>query len=48
MCLDKGYDFPSIDELVNEWGYTGRIARRGVELGLIHGPDCYRRSSVIF
>lgn len=29
MCLDKGYDFPSIDELVGEWGYTGHIARRG-------------------
>ena len=31
MCLDKGYDFPEIDELVEEWGYTGHIARRGVD-----------------
>ena len=31
LCLDKGYDFPSIDELVDEWGYTGHIARRGVD-----------------
>jgi putative transposase len=31
MCMDKGYDFPEIDELVEEWGYTGHIARRGVD-----------------
>jgi putative transposase len=31
MCLDKGYDFPEIDELIEEWGYTGHIARRGVD-----------------
>ncbi len=31
MCLDKGFDFPEIDELVAEWGYTGRIARKGVD-----------------
>jgi len=31
LCLDKGFDFPVIDELVEEWGYTGRIARRGVD-----------------
>lgn len=31
MCLDKGYDFPQIDELVEEWGYMGHIARRGVD-----------------
>ena len=31
LCLDKGYDFPDIDALVEEWGYTGHIARRGVD-----------------
>src|SRR5487761_50852 len=31
MCLDKGFDFPAIDELVEEWGYTGHIARKGVD-----------------
>jgi hypothetical protein len=31
MCMDKGYDFPEIDELVDEWGYTGHISRRGVD-----------------
>ena len=31
LCLDKGYDFPEVDELVARWGYTGHIARRGVD-----------------
>jgi putative transposase len=31
MCLDKGFDFPEIDGLVAEWGYTARIARKGVD-----------------
>ena len=31
MCLDKGFDFPQIDELVEEWGYTAHIARKGVD-----------------
>lgn len=31
MSMDKGYDFPEIDELVAEWGYTAHIARRGVD-----------------
>lgn len=29
LCLDKGYDYPTVDELVAEWGYTAHIARRG-------------------
>ena len=31
MCLDKGFDFPEIGELVAEWGYTAHIARKGVD-----------------
>lgn len=31
MCMDKGFDFPEIDELVEEWGYTAHIARKGVD-----------------
>ena len=31
MCLDKGFDFPEIDALVEKWGYTGHIARKGVD-----------------
>ena len=31
MCLDKGFDFPEIDELVEEWRYSAHIARKGVD-----------------
>ncbi|MEM3172283.1 MAG: IS5 family transposase [Candidatus Nitrosotenuis sp.] len=31
ICLDKGYDFPEVDELVEDWGYTAHIARKGVD-----------------
>jgi putative transposase len=31
ICMDKGYDFPEVDELVAEWGYTAHIARRGID-----------------
>jgi transposase len=29
LCLDKGYDYPSVRDLVAEWGYTAHIPRRG-------------------
>lgn len=29
MSLDKGYDYPEIDDLVDSWGYTAHISRRG-------------------
>lgn len=29
LCLDKGYDYPTVDAIVAEWGYTAHIARRG-------------------
>jgi Transposase DDE domain. len=29
LCLDKGYDYAEIDELVEEFGFTAHIARRG-------------------
>lgn len=29
LCLDKGYDYPEVDELVDEFGFTGHIRRRG-------------------
>ena len=29
MCMDKGYDYPDVRELVAKWGYTARIAARG-------------------
>jgi transposase len=31
MCKDKGYDFPDIRELVDVYGYTAHIRRRGEE-----------------
>jgi len=31
MCMDKGYDFPDIRELVKEYGYTAHIRSRGEE-----------------
>lgn len=29
LCLDKGYDYAEVDELVRELGFTAHIARRG-------------------
>lgn len=29
LCLDKGYDYPAVDNLVDEYGYTAHISRRG-------------------
>ena len=31
ICLDKGYDYPQIEELVDRWGYTAHIVSRGEE-----------------
>lgn len=31
LCLDKGYDFAVVDELVHDYGYTAHIRRRGEE-----------------
>lgn len=31
MCLDKGYDYVDIRELINNWGYTAHIKSRGQE-----------------
>lgn len=29
MCLDKGYDYGEVDALLDEFRFTGHIARRG-------------------
>jgi putative transposase len=29
ISLDKGYDFADVRELVDQWGYTAHIPRRG-------------------
>lgn len=31
ICLDKGYDYPEIERLVAQWGYTAHIRGRGEE-----------------
>ncbi len=31
LCLDKGYDYPTVRELVDDWGYTAHIRSRGEE-----------------
>jgi putative transposase len=28
MCMDKGYDYPDVREIVREWGYTAHIKSR--------------------
>ncbi len=45
MCLDKGYDYPEVRELVAEWGYNGHIRSRReerVEKGTIPGYRVHR------
>jgi len=29
LCMDKGYDYPTVWALVEFWGYTAHIASRG-------------------
>lgn len=31
LCMDKGYDYPKVRELVDAWGYTAHIRARGEE-----------------
>jgi putative transposase len=31
LCMDKGYDYPNVRELVAKWGYTAHIVARGAE-----------------
>jgi len=31
LCMDKGFDYPQVRELVKEWGYTAHIRARGEE-----------------
>ncbi len=31
FCADKGYDYPDVRELAEEWGYTVHIKSRGEE-----------------
>jgi putative transposase len=31
FCADKGYDYPAVRDLIQEWGYTAHIKSRGQE-----------------
>jgi putative transposase len=31
LCLDRGYDYPQVREIVEAWGYTAHIRARGEE-----------------
>jgi putative transposase len=31
ICMDKGYDYPDIRQLVKDYGYTAHIRSRGEE-----------------
>jgi transposase len=47
MCMDKGYDFPDIRELVKEYGYTAHIKSRGEENVRIEIPGFRARRWVV-
>lgn len=32
ICMDKGYDYPDVRELVEKYGYTAHIRSRGEEI----------------
>lgn len=45
FCADKGYDYPSVRALVDDWGYTAHIKARGQEVAekkAIPGYRCRR------
>jgi putative transposase len=47
ICMDKGYDFSDIRELVEEYGYTAHIKRRGEENIKIQIPGFRARRWVV-
>jgi putative transposase len=42
MCMDKGYDFPEVYDLLEEYGYTIHIRPRGEDSANIRGIPGYR------
>jgi len=42
LCLDKGYDYAEVRELVAAWGYTAHIRTRGEEAREKRGIPGYR------
>src|SRR6266540_1536484 len=42
ICLDKGYDYPEVHELVAEYGLTPHIRSRGEEKQMLERDDGFR------
>ena len=42
LCLDKGYDYENIRELVEQWAYTPHIRSRGEEKKKIENDPDYK------
>jgi putative transposase len=42
MCLDKGYDYDEVRELVEEFGFTAHIPKRGEEATTIKRRARYK------
>jgi transposase len=42
MCQDKGYDYPDVRELVEEYGYTAHIPKRGTDASKRQKTPGYR------
>jgi transposase len=38
MCLDKGYDYQEVHDILAEFGFTAHIRARGAEAQAIKGP----------
>ncbi|AKB38349.1 Mobile element protein [Methanosarcina siciliae C2J] len=47
ICMDKGYDFPDIRQLVDDYGYTAHIRKRGEENIRIDIPGYRARRWVV-
>lgn len=43
LCLDKGYDYPEVDEIVRAYGYTAHTRRRGENLSASQSMPKYRK-----
>ena len=42
LCLDRGYDYPEVDQIVAAFGYTAHIARKGDDPTKREQPPVYR------
>lgn len=42
LCLDKGYDYEEVREILRAWGYVGRIPPRDERERIVHDIPNYR------